>query len=144
MVDKSTFEATRNALIKFEVEPFVAMIKQIKSDGKCSGDFDDAKWPRNERLVSGQKHLVDVGLPSLVKFQQQCRASALAALIPPDPLLVFLSKDWKLERLKPEATRRGISLIDPKTTKGYLKKDLVALIHKHALETKDYPTGYSP
>ena len=95
MVDKSTFDATRDALIKFEVEPFVAMIDQIKSDGKCSGDFDDAKWPRNERLVSGQKHLVDIGLPSLDKFQKQCRASALAARISVDPLLVFLSR--KLE-----------------------------------------------
>ena len=145
MVDKSTFDATRDALIKFEVEPFVAMIDQIKSDGKCSGEFDDAKWPRNERLVSGQKHLVQIGLPSLDKFQKQCRASALAARIPVDPLLVFLSrKSMKVEQLRLEATRRGISLIDPETKSSRLRKSLIACIHADALRTKDYPTGYSP
>ena len=146
MVDKSTFDATRDALIKFEVDPFVAMIDQIKSDGKCSGDFDDKKWPRNQRLVSGQDHLVNEGLPSLVKFQEQCRASALAARTPVDPLLVFLSssKVWKVLQLRAEATRRGISLIDPETKSSRLRKSLIACIHAHALETKDYPIGYSP
>ena len=145
MVDKSTFAETRDELIKFEVEPFVATIEQIKSDGKCSGNFDDAKWPRNERLVSGQKHLVELGLPSLDMFQKQCRASALAARIPVDPLLVFLSrKSMKVEQLRLEATRRGISLIDPETKKSRSRKSLIACIHAHALETKDYPIGDSP
>ena len=147
MVDKSTFDATRDALIKFEVEPFVAMIDQIKSDGKCSGEFDDAKWPRNERLVSGQKHLVEIGLPSLDKFQKQCRASALAApttRIPVDPLWAFLSK-WKVqEQLKPEAIRRGLSLTDPETKKARLKQSFIACIHEHILATKAYPLGFSP
>ena len=150
MVDKSTFDATRDALIKFEVEPFVAMIDQIKSDGKCSGDFDDAKWPRNERLVSGQKHLVEIGLPSLDKLQKQCRASALSARVPVDPLLAFLKRreQWKVEQLKPEATRRGISLIDPETKRLRNRESLIACIHADALATKVmtkvYPSGYLP
>ena len=56
MVEKSTFEATRDALIEFEVESFIAMIDQIKSDG--------TNWPRNERLEFG--HLMEVGLSALI------------------------------------------------------------------------------
>ena len=37
MVEKSTFDATRDALIKFEVEPFVAMIDQFKSESRARG-----------------------------------------------------------------------------------------------------------
>jgi hypothetical protein len=123
------------------------MIEQIKSDGKCSGDFDDAKWPRNERLVFGQRHLETEGLPSLANFQKQCRASALAAPstnMPVDPLWAFLNKWTVQEQLKPEAIRRGLSLIDPETGKARLKKSYVACIHRHILETKDYPQGFSP
>jgi len=125
------------------------MIEQMKSnrDGKCSGDFDDAKWPRNERLVLGQKHLVDVGLPSLVKFQKQCRVSALAAPttnMPVDTLWAFLNKWTVQEQLRPEAIRRGLPLIDPKTGKVRLKKSFVACIHEHVLATSDYPQGFSP
>ena len=73
-VEQGAFDATRAVLVAFELEPFVAMIDQISRNGECSGKFADKEWPRTERLVLGQKHLVEVVLPDLVKFQKGVRA----------------------------------------------------------------------
>lgn len=125
--EKPGFADTKAQAGKFISAPFKAIIDQIAADGKCSGEYADSEWPREEvaSLVDGQTKLETVGLPSLQKHLESFANGGAATTMPTDLRTFMKSPFTKVRDLKAECRRRGLRTSGP-------KPDLADAIASHA------------
>jgi len=128
------YSETRSALHNFLIGDggiFTVIIDQLAEEGKCSGNYVDANFPRDNWFVRGQAALPEC-LADTIAWLEKFKKS-VSKPETPSGLLAFLgSRRVTVEaHLKPEMKRRGVK------PDGTNKDNIAKAIFDHVLEHLD-------
>lgn len=137
MCNRETYADTRASFSKLLQDTFNDMLYQLQKDGKCSGDYENSKWPVEERLNMGQDRLSE-HLDDLHDF-----LTTYSKKVNSDELFKFLTSQ-KVAYLRKELKRAEL----PETNMDQKKKkksECVDALYDYAISEKGgyQPTGYT-